>query len=205
VEFPSDQARLAAQLLLRLAEKLDDRALNAIEPDLEPEAFRQLLRRLAASLDPSEEEPKAPLPSLPSKRVRRVRLFTDGASRGNPGLAGAGVVVLDEAGRELAARAEFLGTCTNNVAEYKALLLGLEEAERLAAREIELFLDSELVVRQIEGVYRVKNPGLKPLFDQAKERLRRFDKVTINHVPREENQRADQLANQAIDSRHREV
>ncbi|MCB2188943.1 MAG: ribonuclease HI family protein [Deltaproteobacteria bacterium] len=127
--------------------------------------------------------------------------MADGGSRGNPGPAGAGAVLLDPDGREVAALSRFLGRVTNNVAEYQALLLGLTEAQARGVRELEIKMDSELVVRQLQGTYRVKNPGLQPLYRQAKELLRQFAAVHIMHVRREFNSRADELANQAMDRR----
>jgi ribonuclease HI len=110
-------------------------------------------------------------------------------------------VLYDAAGREVAALSRYLGVATNNQAEYQALLMGLEEARRLGAAELTIKLDSELIVRQLQGRYRVKAPGLKPLYAQAKRLLQPFASATILHVPREQNQRADELANQAMDQR----
>ncbi|MCW5201091.1 ribonuclease HI family protein [Desulfobulbus sp. F4] len=126
-------------------------------------------------------------------------LFTDGASRGNPGQAGAGAVLFDAEGRELAARSLCLGHCTNNVAEYRALLLGLQSALEQGCSRLEIRLDSELIVRQIQGRYQVKHETLKPLFAEVKTLLARFDGWAIIHVPRAQNKRADELANQGID------
>ncbi|MCI5222106.1 MAG: reverse transcriptase-like protein [Candidatus Electrothrix sp. AR4] len=128
-------------------------------------------------------------------------LFTDGASRGNPGEAGAGSILLDADGEELAARSLYLGQCTNNVAEYRALILGLQSALELKCGRLEIFLDSQLIVRQIQGQYKVKNATLKPLFEEVKELLARVDNWSIAHVPRKENKRADELANRGIDER----
>ena len=134
-------------------------------------------------------------------KEQSLRLYTDGASRGNPGDAGAGIVVLDDRGREILAQGKYLGTCTNNVAEYQALLLGLTEASRLGDGTIDIFLDSQLIVRQIQGVYRVKSSDLQPLFAQVQELLSSFADFTVSHIPREQNKRADQLANQGINNR----
>ncbi|OQX18097.1 MAG: ribonuclease H [Desulfobulbaceae bacterium A2] len=131
----------------------------------------------------------------------RCVLYSDGASRGNPGPAGAGWVITDDRGRELAAAGIFLGHCTNNVAEYRALLAGLEAAEKLPCRRIDLRLDSELIVRQLQGRYQVKHPALKPLYQEARERLAGFEAWGASHIPRAQNARADQLANQGIDGR----
>jgi ribonuclease HI len=134
-----------------------------------------------------------------SQPVVAWRLFTDGASRGNPGKAGAGAVLLDSEGRELAARSLYLGECTNNAAEYRALLLGLHAALELDCIRLEIYLDSELIVRQIQGRYKVKHETLKPLFDEVKALLAQIKSWSIAHVPREQNKRADQLANRGVD------
>ncbi|CAK8714599.1 RNase H type-1 domain-containing protein [Candidatus Electronema halotolerans] len=128
-------------------------------------------------------------------------LFTDGASRGNPGQAGAGAVLVDAEGRELAARSLYLGECTNNVAEYRALLLGLQTALEQGCARLDIRLDSELIVRQLQGRYQVKNQALKPLFQEVSSLLARLESWTVAHVPREQNRRADELANQGVDSR----
>ena len=129
----------------------------------------------------------------------RAVLHTDGAARGNPGPAGAGAFLADEDGRELGSFKLFLGKTTNNVAEYKALILGLTKALELGVRHLEARLDSELLVKQLNGQYRVKSPHLKPLYEQARDLLQRFESRTIIHVRREFNSEADRLANLAID------
>jgi ribonuclease HI len=127
-------------------------------------------------------------------------LFTDGASRGNPGPAGAGAAIFDAEGRELAARSFGLGHCTNNAAEYRALLLGLQTALELGCARLDIRLDSELIVRQLQGRYKVKHETLKPLFTEVRQLLARLESWSVAHVPREQNKRADQLANQGIDN-----
>ncbi len=126
-------------------------------------------------------------------------LFTDGACRGNPGAGGAGAVLVDGDGAVVATAKQFLGHCTNNIAEYRALILGLEEALRQGCRSLAIFMDSELLVRQLQGVYRVKNPTLIPLMGEVRALLNRFDAWEVAHVPRSENALADGLANEAID------
>ncbi len=125
--------------------------------------------------------------------------YTDGAARGNPGPAGAGVYIVDQHDVPVDEAQLYLGEATNNVAEYRALLLALDKLEILGAKEIIIRSDSQLIIRQLTGEYRVKNEGLKPLYLEAKTRLRGFDDVTLEHVPREQNKDADRLANQAID------
>jgi ribonuclease HI len=129
------------------------------------------------------------------------RLFCDGASRGNPGPAGAGAALFNPRGEVASQLARYLGITTNNVAEYQALILGLQEAARLGARKLQVFADSELLVRQLNGIYRVKAPHLLPLWRQARHELHRFESHVISHVPRAENRLADELANQGIDQR----
>lgn len=124
---------------------------------------------------------------------------TDGGARGNPGPAGIGVVVEDEDGKLLEEHAKFLGVATNNVAEYKAAVLGLERAKALGAKTVEVRADSELMVKQASGEYRVKNIGLKPLYEKLKILETHFDKVRYRHVRREQNTAADALANKAMD------
>ena len=197
------------QVLQRLAEQLDDATLERIFPGQCPDSIRQIAigtpsgENIASDRSPPPAPtPLAKAPVRPSPNGR-CSLFTDGASRGNPGQAGAGAVLLTENGEELATCSVYLGTCTNNVAEYKALLIGLEEALRQGCSELTVALDSELIVRQIQGRYKVKNEGLLPLFQQVRERLARLGKWSVTHVPRAQNARADQLANQGIDQKDR--
>ena len=128
-------------------------------------------------------------------------LYTDGASRGNPGPAGAGAMITDAEGATLAEKAVYLGETTNNQAEYRALLIGLQEALKLAPARLTIRMDSELIVKQLNGEYRVRNRDLLPLHSRAREMIEKLADVRIVHVPREENVHADRLANQAIDNR----
>ncbi len=130
---------------------------------------------------------------------RRVIINCDGAARGNPGPAGAGAVVVDEDGVVLAEVAEGLGETTNNVAEYTAVVRGLEEAQRLGAREVLLRSDSQLLINQLTGRYKVKAPHLQPLHRRVRELLRTFERADLEHVPRERNAAADALANLGVD------
>jgi ribonuclease HI len=130
----------------------------------------------------------------------KVILHVDGGARGNPGPAAIGVVVSDPEGQLLEEVAERIGFATNNVAEYRALLKGLERARRLGADEVEIVGDSELVARQLSGAYRVKHPAMKPLYEQARGELERFSRWQIRTVPRAENARADELVNAALDA-----
>ena len=125
-------------------------------------------------------------------------LYTDGASRGNPGPAGAGAYLVNEAGEEFPL-CQYLGEKTNNQAEYAGLLLGLKKLRELGAKTVVIRADSELMIRQLTGRYKVKNPDLKILFDEAQVLLKTFKLFEAHHIPREENKKADALANQAID------
>ena len=131
----------------------------------------------------------------------KVVAYTDGASRGNPGPAAYGVVVYDAGGKELHTGSRALGRATNNQAEYQGAIAALEAALGLGAREVELRMDSELVIRQLSGRYKVRNPGLIPLHKRILALRERFDRVALVHVPREQNRVADKLANQALDHR----
>jgi ribonuclease HI len=129
----------------------------------------------------------------------RVVVHVDGGSRGNPGPAAAAAVATDADGEPLGERKLYIGEATNNVAEYRAVLLGLELARELGAEEVEVVNDSELIARQIGGEYKVKHAGLKPLFIEAMRELRGFHKWAVRPVRREENERADELVNEALD------
>ncbi len=126
-------------------------------------------------------------------------VHVDGGARGNPGPAAIGVVITTPEGEVLAEIAERIGVATNNVAEYSALLRGVQEAARHGAGEIEIINDSELVARQLNGVYKVKHPAMRPLYLQAVEALRAFRSWKVRNVPRAQNARADKLVNVALD------
>jgi len=132
-----------------------------------------------------------------------VRLYADGAARGNPGPAGSGAALVASDGTVIAELTRFLGHATNNVAEYTALIIGLEEAARLDIGHLDIRMDSLLVVQQMKGVWRIKHPGLKPLALRAGALLAGFPSRTIEHIPREQNGIADALANRAIDQERR--
>lgn len=128
-----------------------------------------------------------------------VVVHTDGASRGNPGPASIGVVIAGQDGRVLIEFGEALRPTTNNVAEYTAVVRALERAAELGARRVRVLMDSQLVVRQLNGSYRVKHPDMIPLYRRVLDLIQRFESVTFEHVPREQNVEADRLANQALD------
>jgi ribonuclease HI len=127
-----------------------------------------------------------------------VTIFTDGASRGNPGPAAYAYVIKRDGAEDVEEKSRLPDT-TNNVAEYTALVRALEHAQRLGARRLNICTDSELMVKQVQGSYRVKNEGLRPLYEKALDLLDRFDSFTIRHVPRSQNAHADRLCNEALD------
>ncbi|MEE8381327.1 MAG: ribonuclease HI family protein [Thermodesulfobacteriota bacterium] len=133
---------------------------------------------------------------------QQLHIYTDGASRGNPGEAGAGVIICDERGKIIKKVKKYLGNTTNNVAEYLALIIALQEALKLKAEVIHLYLDSELVVRQIKGIYKVRDIKMKSLSQQAKKLLSQFIQYDIICIDRKKNKQADKLANLAIDEQN---
>jgi ribonuclease HI len=130
----------------------------------------------------------------------KVVVHVDGGARGNPGPAAAAAVISTPGGDVVDEAHELLGVATNNVAEYRGLLLGLERARRLGADEVEVVNDSELVAKQVNGQYKVRHPDMRPLYEQALKALRGFDRWSIRSVPRAQNAAADALVNQALDS-----
>lgn len=145
--------------------------------------------------------PSPPGAARPHGALERLKLYCDGAARGNPGPAGAGAVLLASDGTPVAHLGRFLGEATNNVAEYQGLLLGLRRALELGVSEVAVYADSQLVIRQLGGQYRVRNEGLRPLFDEALRLLRTFRKYELHHIPRERNTAADEMSNRAIDEK----
>lgn len=129
----------------------------------------------------------------------KLIIHSDGGARGNPGPAGIGAIIHDEQGKVVAELSEFIGNTTNNQAEYQALIIGLEKALALKAEQVDCFLDSELVVKQIKREYKVKNKELAPLFLKVYNLLTQFKQANFTHIPREQNKEADRLANEAMD------
>lgn len=170
-------------------------------PGIDREQLGRLLERVAATFDGYGLKTLGSLPRLSSPAPKTVRVYSDGAARGNPGLSGAGAVLVDPSGQVVDRLGKFLGTQTNNYAEYMGLLLGLRRARALGVREVEVFADSELMIRQLGGRYQVKSPSLKPLYDEAVRLLNDFSRVKLVHVPREMNKQADEMSNRAIEER----
>jgi ribonuclease HI len=130
----------------------------------------------------------------------KVIINVDGGSRGNPGFGAAGFIIKDCAGKTLRADGKFLGVCTNNHAEFTALLLALKAAKNLRALELQIYADSLLLVKQFLGEYKIKSPNLKDLMTEIRQAARGFETVDITHVPREKNKEADKLVNAALDA-----
>lgn len=133
--------------------------------------------------------------------MEKAIIHTDGGSRGNPGLAGIGVIIYDDSNNIVLELSQYIGVQTNNVAEYKALVRALELSYEMGIKDIELYMDSELVVKQIKGEYKVKNERMKPFYEMANSLISQFDNFSIHHVKREKNKRADELANLAMDTK----
>jgi ribonuclease HI len=131
-------------------------------------------------------------------KIKKVVIFTDGGAEPNPGPAAIGAIIRDERGRVISTVSQAIGRATNNQAEYRAIIAALEKAITLGAQQVEMCSDSELVVRQINGQYRVKNASLKPLYQQAKQLQSQFGGFTITHIPGPENTEAHNLASMAL-------
>jgi ribonuclease HI len=177
-----------AQVLVALAENLDIEEVRR-GFGLSREEMAQIFRDAAFVFD--------------IDKLGMWALYVDGASRGNPGPAGAGAVLFDVKGEKRAQDSRYLGETTNNVAEYQALLLGLKLALDQGVKNLHIFADSQLVVQQIKGAYRVKKPHLLPFWRQALQELQKFDMYAISHLDRSFNHEADLLARQAIDRQRR--
>lgn len=164
-------------------------------PQLDRTRLQRALEKAAGLLEGSETQEEQPPSYI------RLRLYSDGAARGNPGPAGAGAVLVEPSGQVVDRLGKFLGHQTNNYAEYQGLLLGLRRARELGVREVEVFADSELMIRQLGGRYQVKSPSLRPLYEEALKVLNEFERVKLVHVPREMNRAADEMSNKAIEER----
>lgn len=197
--------RTAAKQFIEVLQDTLSIELTIKELKLTRDDARELLREMGTRLFGSlsndrKQEYEVSADFLDSVAVvESLVVHVDGASRGNPGLAGAGAMVKDSQGRVVRKLRRYLGEVTNNVAEYEALLMALEEAATLGCKRLKVFADSELVVKQVKGLYRVKNKALKDLYVKAMKIISGFDDFKIDHVMREDNAEADKLANEAID------
>jgi ribonuclease HI len=192
----------AADLIPRLrylSHALPEDGVLRLPPGLSAPEALQAIRAALKALGPSPS-----VRSQPAKVRSAIRILIDGAARGNPGPAGVGVVILGPDGKVAERLHRGIGEATNNVAEYRALLLALERAQALGYTDIEVFSDSELLVRQLQGRYQVKHAVLKELYSEAKDHIRTFRHFGIRHVPREQNAEADALANRGIDEAQRQ-
>lgn len=136
---------------------------------------------------------------IDSKKTKKLEIYSDGGSRGNPGPAGIGVIIMNSDGLVIEKISEYVGEMTNNQAEYMALILGLQEARFFRAKVAHCYLDSELVVKQLNGEYKVKNQNMKPLFVVVQSLIKNFESVKFRHISRGKNEDADILVNKALD------
>ncbi|HUD07439.1 MAG TPA: ribonuclease HI family protein [Candidatus Saccharimonadales bacterium] len=131
---------------------------------------------------------------------KAVKVYADGGSRGNPGPSASGFVVLDMNDKVLFRKGVYLGITTNNQAEYRSIKFGLETAKQMGCEQVTVFMDSQLAIRQINGIYRVKNKDIKPVYDEVMTLAKQFNKISFTHVPRELNKLADREVNKALDA-----
>lgn len=187
---PDSRSRPSASEILRqLAQDLSFAKVLESHPGLSFSDLRQLL--LEASQRMEEGSSAADIPA------GTYRIYIDGASKGNPGAAGTGVLIYQPEGELLCQFSCSLGVATNNVAEYSGLILALEKALELGLKRIEILSDSELMIKQMNGLYTVRDEKLRGLWARARSLIGRFPKASLRHIPREENQKADQLAKAA--------
>ena len=187
--------RRLANILEAMARAEALAVVSGEHPDFSPAALKKALEEAAQLLQQMGTSRRARQPA-----TRSLIVHIDGAARGNPGPAGIGVVLWDEAGTIREEHQAYIGKATNNMAEYEALLFGLRKARELGYTAVKVFSDSELLVRQIRGEYRVKHPRLRKFYDQVDQLVRSFDAFEIDHVRRGMNTRADLLANRAIEA-----
>ncbi|MFQ5862023.1 MAG: ribonuclease HI family protein [Candidatus Brocadiales bacterium] len=195
------RTRISDQELLELIRKsIDPDSITSKDPRVTRKRLEELFRRLKAVIEAKPAKGKV---SQPVSRgiSERILVYIDGASRGNPGKAGIGVVIYDKKQQNVLKEiCRYIGETTNNVAEYRALISGVEKALEYSPKELEILSDSELLVKQINGQYKVRAPSILPLYKKAKRLIGMLPKWKIQHIPREENALADALANMAIDA-----
>ncbi len=187
----SNKRETTAALLRHLAQ---GRSIDQAASDLgvSVEMAREVLEKIADLYAPSRQDPV--------EHSESAVAYIDGGARGNPGPAGCGVFIQDQKGETLITTARYLGETTNNVAEYNGLLVALETAQEIQIEKLEIRSDSKLLVEQMKGNYKVKSPNLIPLFLKAQKLAHQFENVVYTHVRREQNRKADRLANEAMDS-----
>ncbi len=192
--MPKKKITTDAELLAFIAREEPLSATIEAFPNVTRDRLKKLLARAADAIGDA-------LQLEENGAFERLRVYSDGAARGNPGLSGAGAVLVEPSGQVVDRLGKFLGVQTNNYAEYMGLLIGLRRARDLGVREIEVFADSELMIRQLGGRYQVKSASLRPLYLEAVKLLNDFSRVKLVHVPREMNKAADEMSNRAIDER----
>jgi ribonuclease HI len=185
-------------ILRRLCRARPGAGVLQLPASLSAEDALRALRAAVKALGGAEANETAP-PAPHPVDSRALRAHIDGGSRGNPGPAGIGVVLLTPAGEVVERLHHFIGQATNNTAEYRALLLALERALARGCGELEVLSDSELLVRQLLGQYQVRHPDMRRLHGMAQEQIRKLGRFTIRHIPRAQNAEADALANRAMD------
>lgn len=181
-------------------EKAAARAAEELDEAMELSKVEREKRRKERAAE-AERERAAAAAAEELERAKRTCLYTDGAARGNPGPAGAGAVIVNPDGHIVAKIGKFLGDSTNNVAEYMGLILGLKRAKAMGIKELDVYSDSELLVKQLAGDYAVKAEHLKALHDEVRSLLEGFSEIQVRHIPREQNAQADAMSNRAIDER----
>lgn len=188
------------ELLRSIYRNLDFSAVLDEFPEMDRDELKEFFRKLRSCLgDTPEARKEEPASAADGVVAEEVVLHSDGGSRGNPGPAGYGFAITDASGKELAKGMEYLGLKTNNVAEYEGVVAGIRAALGMNAKRIVVKSDSQLLVRQLQGRYRVRSANLKDLFKKTQELLSRFETWRAEHIPREENSLADALANEAMD------
>lgn len=184
------------EILKYLAETLSFAKTRQGFPFLTDSDFREILLEASSVVDTSPAGHKL-------ATSNRLTFYIDGASRGNPGKAAVGVVIINDKGHVIGEKGKYIGETTNNAAEYQALLEALAEAKTHGGRNIRIYSDSELLVRQINGIYKVRDGKLLTLYNEAKRLISGFDHFKIDHITRDKNSRADALANEALDNHKR--
>ena len=173
---------------------------NVVELSLSTHSAGDIVTEKDHALAKKIDEIISQKPIKKIKGLTKAKLFTDGGSRGNPGPSATGFVILDLDGNVVKKAGEYIGESTNNQAEYTALKKGLAACKTYGVKSIDVYMDSELIINQLNGKYKIKNQGLKPLYENVKKIEKSFDNINYSHVPREQNSIADGLVNEAMDN-----